>query len=144
MRKIWSQLGLDPWEWEINLLIEQGTEEYKAKSLVIMSWMKAGDARPLLWAIKKNGMLRGPVLGLLAQMLESGELTFRKGRGRRRDPEAAARDKWIADTYDDFKKYYQIDDGELVDTLGSATGVSEESARRALTNKRKSKSSGST
>jgi hypothetical protein len=66
MRKIWNQLGLDPWDYEINLLADKGMNAWKAKSFVIMKWMQAGDLRPLSAAIKKDGVLRGPVLGLLA------------------------------------------------------------------------------
>jgi hypothetical protein len=152
MRKIWSelknQLGLEPWDYEIALRTERGMPEHEAKHLVIMRWMKAGDFRPMLAAIKKDGMLRGPALGLLAQMLKTGELAFKKkGRGRRFDPEADIRNEYAADAYEDLRKdpeVSQVRSDDLLDATGKAFGVSEESARRALTNRRKSKSSGST
>jgi hypothetical protein len=145
MRKVWSQLGLTPWDYEIAFRAERGMPEHEAKSLVIMRWLKAGDHRPLLAAIKEEKILRGPVLRLLAQMLESGELAFKKkGRGRPLDPEADARNLFTADTYEDFLKHYKVGSDDLLDTIGKVSGVSEESARRALTNRRKSKSSGST
>jgi hypothetical protein len=99
MKKIWNQLGAGPWDYEIDVLnVEQGMDRYKAKSHVIMKWMKAGDPRPLLAAIKEDGVLRGPVLSLLAQMIESGQLTFKMGRGHPADPEAAVRGQLAADT----------------------------------------------
>jgi hypothetical protein len=142
MRKIWNQLGLTPWDYEINLLADQeGMDLHKAKSLVIMKWMKAGDARPLLAQIKKEGVLRGPALGLLVQMIESGQLTFKKGRGHPQDPEASARDKFAADTYEEFLKDDQVKVGsdDLFRAIGSVTGTGEESVRQAVTNKRKPK-----
>jgi hypothetical protein len=137
MRKIWNQLGLDPWDYEINLLADKGMNAWKAKSFVIMKWMQAGDLRPLSAAIKKDGVLRGPVLGLLAQMIESGQLTFRKGRGRPDDPEAAARDQFAADIYEDFLRENQVSSDDLFRAIGSVSGASEESVRQAVTNKRR-------
>ena len=147
MRKIWGQLDLDPWEYEIAYrACEEGMPEHEARNFVIMRWMKAGDFRPLLAAIKKTGVLRGPVLGLLVQMMETGQLTFKQGPGRPPDPEAAVRDLFAADTYEDLRKDPEVShirSDDLLDTVGDVSGGSEETARRALTNKRKSKSSGS-
>jgi hypothetical protein len=139
MRKIWEQLGLTPWDYEINLIAEQSGDLHKAKSLVIMKWMKAGDLRPLLAQIRKEGVLRGPVLGLLVQMIETGELTYRKGRGHPQDPEAAARGQFAADTYEDFQE--EVGSGDLFRAIGKVTGVGEESVRQAVTNRRKPKPS---
>ena len=110
-----------------------------------MRWMKAGDFRPLLAAIRKTGLLRGPTLGLLAEMLETGQLAFKKGRGRRHDPEAAVRDQFAADTYEHFSD--PDDDGvkavmrsdDLFSTIGSVISKSEESVRQAVTSRRKPK-----
>jgi hypothetical protein len=139
MKKIWNQLGAGPWDYEIDVLsVEQGMNRYKAKCLVIMKWMKAGDPRPLLAAIKEDGVLRGPVLGLLVQMIESGQLTFRKGVGRGPDPEAAVRDHLAADTYEDLRKDHQeVGSDDLFRAIGSVAGVSEESVRQAVTTKRR-------
>src|SRR5215467_6452150 len=131
MRKIWTQLGLEPWDYEIALRAEQGMPEHEAKSFVIMRWMKAGDARPLLAAIKKTGVLRGPVLRLLAQMLETGQLTFKQGPGRPPDPEAGVRDLFAADTYEDVQKdediqNAQVKSDDLFRAIGSVTGVGHE------------------
>jgi hypothetical protein len=142
MRKIWNDLGLTPWDYEINLLAEQeGMNPWVAKSHVIMKWMKAGDFRPLLAQIKKEGVLRGPALGLLVKMIESGELEFKKGRGHPNDPEAAARDEFAADTYEEFLKdpEVKVASDDLFRAIGSVTGSSVESVRQAVTNKRKSK-----
>jgi hypothetical protein len=140
MRKIWNQLGLKPWDYEINLMAEQeGMNVHKAKSLVIMKWMKAGDLRPLLAAIKKEGVLRGPALELLVQMIQSGQLAFKKDRGHPPDPEAAVRDQFAADTYEDFPKDHQVGSDDLFRAIGSVAGVSGESVRQAVTNKRRRK-----
>jgi hypothetical protein len=140
MREIWNQLGLTPWDYEINLMADQGMNLHKAKSHVIMKWMKAGDFRPLLAAIKKEGVLRGPVLGLLVQMIESGQLTFKMGRGHPQDPEAAARDEFAADTYEEFlKDPAKVGSDDLFRVIGSVAGVSEQSVRQAVTDKRRRK-----
>ena len=99
MRKIWTQLGLTPWEYEIASLADVSGNEHEAKNKVVTEWMRAGDFKPLLWMIKKEGILRGPALSLLARMLATGQLTFKGGPGRPQDPEAAVRDQFAADTY---------------------------------------------
>jgi hypothetical protein len=146
MRKPWNQLGLTPWDYEINLIAEkEGMDAWKAKSHVIMKWMKAGDFRPLLAQIRKEGVLRGPALGLLVQMIESGELMFRKGRGHPNDPEAGARDEFAADTYEEFLKDYEVkvSSDDLFRTIGSVVGTGEESVRQAVkTRRRKAKPTG--
>ena len=70
-------------------------------------------------------------------MLETGELTFKeKGRGRRPDPEAAVRNRLIADVYEDLRKEgFSHDD--LSGAIGRVAGYSEETAKRAVTTKRK-------
>jgi hypothetical protein len=145
MRKILTQLGLEPWEYELNsIAVETGMTAHEAKNKVVMEWMRAGDFRPLLWMIKKEGMLRQPIVNLLAHMIATGQLTFKKGRGRPPDPEAAVRDMFAADTYEDLRKDPEVShiiSDDLLDATGTAFGVSEEAARRALTNSRKSKSS---
>src|SRR6516225_229914 len=137
MRKVWSQLksqlNLEPWDWEINLLHEQGMSEHEAKCYVIMKWMKAGNFKPMLASIKENKVLRAPVLSLLAQMIETGQLTFKKGRGRPSDPEAAVRDLFAADAYEDFLKHHQVKSDVVFRALGRVAGVSEESVRQAVT-----------
>jgi hypothetical protein len=146
MRKIWDKLGLTPWDYEINLLAEQeGMNPWVAKSYVIMKWMRAGDFRPMLAQIKKEGVLRGPALGLLVRMIERGQLTFRKGRGHPQDPEAAARDEFAADTYEEFLKDHEVKVGsdDLFRTIGSVVGTGEESVRQAVkTRRRKAKPTG--
>jgi hypothetical protein len=138
MRKIWTDLDLTPWDYEINLLAEQeGMNPWVAKSHVIMKWMKAGDFRPLLAQIKKEGVLRGPALGLLVQMIERGELAFKKGRGHPNDPEASARDQFAADTYEEFLKDAEVASDDLFRTIGKVTGSSVESVRQAVTTKRR-------
>ena len=142
MSKLWDQLrlkGIEPWDYEWACMVEQGMPEHEAKSHVIMRWMKAGDFRPMLAAIKKNGLLREPVLGLLVRMIETGELVFKhQGRGRPPDPEAAVRDMFNADTYEDFLRHYQVSSEGLFEAIGSVSGVGHESARQAVKAKRKS------
>ena len=136
-RKIWTQLGLEPWEYELNsIAVDTGMTAHEAKNKVVMEWMRAGDFRPLLWMIRKEGMLRAPVVGLLARMIATGQLRVKKGRGRRPDPEAAARDQFAADTYEDFLKHYEVGSDELFEILGSVTGKGEGSVRQAVTAKR--------
>jgi hypothetical protein len=143
MRKIWTQLGRKPWDYEIALRIDQGMDQQKAKELVIRRWMQAGDLRPLSAAIKKDGLLRGSVLGLLGQMIDSGELAFnRKGRGRPDDPEAAARNEFAADTYEDFLKDHVVGSDDLFGAVARVCGVSEQSVRRAVTARRDRTNSG--
>ena len=72
MKKVWDKLGLKPWDWEIELRIEQGMDKYKAREHVIQRWMQAGELRPLSAAIKKDGhlVLRGSILSLLVKMID--------------------------------------------------------------------------
>lgn len=136
MTKVWNQLKLDPWDWEIELRVDQGMDRQKAKEHVIQRWMKAGDFRPLSAAAKKQGWLRGPVLALLVQMIDTGQLTVNKGKGRPQDPEAAARDEFAAETYEDFLKYYKIASDDLFKTVASVCGVSEQTVRQAVSARR--------
>jgi hypothetical protein len=145
MRKIWEQLGLKPWEYEFNsIAAETGMTAHEAKNKVVMKWMQAGDFRPLVWMIKKEGMLRQPIVNLLAEMLASGQLSFKRRRGRSPDPEAGARDQFAADTYEDCStdpELAGVGSDELFRTVGSISGVGEDSVRQAVTAKRtKSKS----
>jgi hypothetical protein len=142
MRKVWSQLGVEsPWNYEVLALAEQGMDHHKAKVHVIMQWMMDGDLRPLLASIKENGVLRGPVLGLLAKMLENGELAFKsRGRGRRRDPEAAARDQLVANMYEDFPRAEaEANFDDLTEAIGKVTASSVETVKQAVTTGRKAK-----
>src|SRR5262245_24061386 len=142
MRKIWTQLGLTPWEYEIASLAEVSGNEHEAKNKVVTEWMRAGDFKPLLWMIKKEGVLRGPVLGLLAHMIATGQLTLQRGRGRQPDPEAAARDQFAADTYEDCRtdpELEKVRSDDLFRSVGSISGVGEDSVRQAVTTKRKPK-----
>ena len=54
MKKVWNQLGLDPWDFEIVLRVDQGMDEQKAKEHVIQRWMEAGDLRPLSARLKNR------------------------------------------------------------------------------------------
>ena len=149
MRKVWDQLKLKPWDYEIARLGEaQGLSWAAAREAVVMEWMRAGKFDPLLAMIKESriGVRHGPVLNLLVQMLASGQLTLQRGNGRPHDPEAAARDKFVADTYEDCRSALKVDDtGEpirselLVETLGSMAGTSHDSVRKAIKASRKSK-----
>jgi hypothetical protein len=137
MRKIWNQLGLEPWDYEINLRIDQGMDQQKAKELVIQRWMQAGDLRPLSAAIKKDGLLRGSVLSLLVQMIDTGQLMVPAKQGRPQDPEAAARDEFAADTYEDFLKDHVVGSDHLFRAVAEVCGVSEQSVRQAVTDRRR-------
>jgi hypothetical protein len=137
MRKVWKQLGLTPWDYEINLRIDQGMDPHKAKSLVIQRWMKAGDFRPLAAAIKKEGVLRGPILSLLVQMIDTGQLMVPAKQGRPQDPEAAARDEFAADTYEDFLKDHVVGSDDLFRAVAEVCGVSEQVVRQAVTDRRR-------
>ena len=144
MTKIWDQMGLTPWDYEIaGLQEEAGMNEWEAKNKVVMKWMRAGDFNPLLWMIKKEGILRGPALGLLVQMIATGQLKVKKGRGRPQDPEAAAKDQFAADTYEDCRndpELKEVRSDDLFRSVGSISGVGEDSVRGAVTGKRKPKS----
>jgi hypothetical protein len=138
MRKIWNQLGLEPWDYEINLRIDQGMDQQKAKELVIQRWMQAGDLRPLSAAIKKDGLLRGSVLSLLVQMIDTGQLRVPAKQGRPQDPEAAARDEFAADTYEEFlKDPAGVGSDDLFRAVAAVCGVSEQSVRQAVTDRRR-------
>ena len=139
MRKIWTQLGLTPWEYEIARLAEATGNEHEAKNKVVMKWMRAGDFNPLLWMIKKEGILRGPALGLLVQMIATGQLVVKKGPGRPQDPEAAAKDQFAADTYEDCRndpELKEVRSDDLFRAVGSISSVGDDSVRQALTAKR--------
>jgi hypothetical protein len=147
-RRIWDQLGqlgVTPWDYKIASLRKAGMSEDEAKNKVVMEWMQAGNFRPLLARIKENGILRGPVLGLLAQMLASGQLTLKAGPGRPPDPEAAVRDQFAADIYEDCRECFVVDDtgrpipsDALFEIVGSMMDVGDESVKKALKAKRKS------
>jgi len=142
MRKVWTQLGLKPWEYEIARLAEVSGNEHEAKNKVVMEWMRAGDFRPLLSMVKKERILREPILTLLIEMLATGQLTVKKGRGRQLDPEAAARDQFAADTYEDCRtdpELEKVRSDDLFRSVGSISGVGEGSVRQAVTTKRKPK-----
>jgi hypothetical protein len=146
MKKIWEQFkeqtGLEPWEYQIASLAEVGGDEYEVRDKVVMEWMQAGDFRPLLWMIKKQGHLRGAVLNLLAQMLADGQLTLKAGRGPPQDPEAAVAHQYAADAYEDCRndpELKELSSDDLFDVVGSAFGSSEQSVRQAVTAKRKPK-----
>jgi|SRR5262249_38526735 len=142
MRKIWTQLGLTPWEYEIARLAEVSGNEHEAKNKVVMEWMRAGDFNPLLWMVKKERILREPVLTLLVEMITTGQLTVKKGRGRPQDPETAAKDQFAADTYEDCRndpELKEVRSDDLFRSVGSISSVGEESARQAVTTKRKRK-----
>ena len=139
MKKVLHQLGLKPWDYEIALRVDQGMSHHDAKSFVVMRWMRAGDFRPLAAMIRKEGLLRGPIVGLLAGMIDTGQLTVKQGRGRPQDPEAFVRDEFAADTYEDFQKYYEVASDDLFECLGSISGVSPESIRQAVTARRRPK-----
>jgi hypothetical protein len=139
MKKVFDQIGADPWDYEIDQLrVEQGMNPWDAKDFVIMKWMQAGDFRPLLAQIKREGVLRGSALGLLVRMLQSGQLVLKnEGRGRPDDPEAAVRDDLAAYTYEDLRK--EVASADLFRELAKVAGVSEESVRMAVANARRSR-----
>jgi len=142
----WDQAGLTLWDYKIDSLRVAGMSEDDARNAVVMEWMRAGDFRPLLAMIKNSRIgLRGPVLGLLAQMLASGQLVLRAaGPGRPPDPEAAVRSEFVADVYDDCRKSLRDDDAGgpvrsevLFEAVGKMAGVGDESVKKAVKAKRK-------
>jgi hypothetical protein len=40
MKKVLTKLGLEPWDYEIALKVDQGMDHHDAKSFVVMRWMK--------------------------------------------------------------------------------------------------------
>jgi hypothetical protein len=142
MTKVWNKLGLDPWDYEIALRVDQGMDPQKAKELVIRRWMQAGDLRPLSATIKKDGLLRGSVLGLLVQMIDTGRLKVPRKQGHPQDPEAAVRDQFAADTYEEFLKDCVVGSDDLFGAVARVCGVSEQSVRQAVTARRGRPNSG--
>ena len=123
--------------------------EWEAKNKVVMEWMQAGDFRPLLAMIKESqiGVLRGPALGLLVQMLADGRLVLQRGNGHPPDLEAAVRDEFAADIYEDCRSTLRDDDTggpvpseALFEIVGSMAGKGPDSVRKAVKAKRKSES----
>jgi hypothetical protein len=140
MKKVLAELNLDPWDYEIQLRIDGGMEAWTAKSLVVRRWMQAGDLRPLLSTIKGDGMLRGPILSLLAQMIEGDQIGFvRKGAGRPNDPSADVRNEFAADTYEDFLQHALVGSDDLFRAVAAVCGVSVETVRQAVTERRTNK-----
>jgi hypothetical protein len=140
MKKVLTQLALKPWDYEIALRVDQGMETWKAKELVIRRWMQAGDLGPLSATIKKDGVLRGPILSLLVKMIDSGQLGFiRKGGGRPKDPEAGVRDEFAADTYEEFLKDAVVGSDDLFRAVARVCGISVDSVRQAVTERRGNK-----
>jgi hypothetical protein len=138
MTKVWDKLKLDPWDYEIELRVDQGMDRNKAEELVIQRWMQAGDLRPLSALIRKHGLLAGPILTLLMQMIENGWLVVNRGRGRPEHPVAATRDEFAADTYLDFQQYYKVGSDDLFRAVAAVCGVSEQTVRQAVTARRSS------
>jgi hypothetical protein len=137
MKKVWDQLKIDPWDYEIELRIEQGMERWEATGHVVSRWMRAGDLRPLSAIAKRQGVLRGPILGLLVQMIDEGRLVVPAGRGRPQDPEADARDEFAADTYEEFlKDPIGVGSDDLFGAVARVCGVSEQVVRQAVTARR--------
>ena len=136
MTKVWDKLKLDPWDYEIELRDAQGMARHKAEEHVIQRWMQAGDLRPLSALIRKHGLLAGPILTLLMQMIDNGWLVVNRGRGRPTDPEADARDEFAADTYEDFQQYYKVGSDDLFRAVAAVCGVSEQIVRQAVTARR--------
>jgi hypothetical protein len=141
MKKILNQLDLKPWDYRIASLVEDGMTEHEAQTKVVVEWMKAGKFQPLLAMIKEGWVLRGGALRLLVQMLEEGQLEFKKGIGHPVDPEAAVRDEYAAATYEDFPKHYEGDftSDDLFRVIGDVAGMSEASVKQDVTKRRKSK-----
>lgn len=142
MTKVWDKLKLDPWDYEIELRVEQGMDRHKAEEHVICRWMLAGNLKPLSATIRKHGLLAGPILTLLMQMIENGWLVVNRGRGRPTEPEAATRDEFAADTYEDFQRYYKVGSDDLFRAVAAVCGVSEQTVRQAVS-ARRSRSTGS-
>ena len=136
MTKVWNHLKLDPWDYEIELRVEQGMDRHKAEEHVICRWMLAGDLRPLSAMIRKHGLLAGPILTALLRMIDDGQLVLNRGKGRPQDPEAAVRDEFAADTYEDFQQYYKVGSDDLFRAVAQVCGVSEQVVRQAVTARR--------
>ena len=146
---VWDRLGVKPWDYEIDCLRVEGMPEHEARNKVVMQWMQVGDFRPLLAMIRESqlGVLRGPVLNLLVQMLANGRLKLSGGPGGRPfNPEIAVRDQVVADVFEDCRECFLVDEtGEpipvhvLVEILGGMACVSEDSIRQVLKARRKSK-----
>jgi hypothetical protein len=139
VKKVLERMGLEHWEFEIHRLREGGMSEPDAKNKVVMDRMLAGNFRPLLTIIRSEGVLRGPALRLLAQMLADKRLVFKKkGRGRPTDPEADFRDELIADAYDHWRSH-GVSHEDLTRAIGEVGGVSPDSVRQTVTKHRKPK-----
>ena len=106
-RRINQIAGRDPWEVEVDYWVKLIKEYRKdlpdpmisvtARSLVISFWMAQGDLRPLAAAIRGSGpkvheVLHRGVLELLAEMIEKGELSVKRGRRGNRQQGIFARD----------------------------------------------------
>jgi hypothetical protein len=138
MKKVLAKMGLEHWEYEVHRLWKEGMSEHDAKTKVVTDRMLAGDFRPLLSIIKENGVLRGPPLHLLAEMLADKRLTLKKGRGHPVDPEADFRDGLVADAYD-YWRSRGVGHDDLVRNIGEVAGISPDAVRGAVTKRRKPK-----
>jgi len=146
LTEVWDKLGVTAWQFKIVSLRERGMPEWDAWNAVVMEWMQAGNFEPLLEMIKDNpiGGLRGPVLDLLAQMLKDGRLVVPPGNGRPVDLEAAVRNEFAADIYEDNRERWRDDDtGKplasevLFEAVGSLAGKSPDTVRQAVKARRK-------
>ena len=131
-RRIDQIAGRDPWEVEVDYWVKLIKEYRKdlpdpmisvtARSLVISLWMAQGDLRPLAAAIRshlRNLKGSGPkvhevfhpgVLGLLAEMIEKGELSVKRGRRGNRQQGIFARDVLMLHLRDAKKSEEEIAD----------------------------------
>jgi hypothetical protein len=155
-RRIDQIAGRDPWEVETDYWIKQIKQYRKdlpdpiisttARSLVISLWMAHGDLRPLAAAIRshlRNPKGSGPkvhevfhlgVLGLLAEMIEKGELSVKRRGRRNRQQGIFARDVLMLHLREHAKKSEE----EIADELHMET----EAVHQALIKARKARSKG--
>jgi hypothetical protein len=138
MNKVWTDLGIAPWEAMIDFFVsERGIDPAKAKTFVTMYWMWHGDFRPLLAAIKQ-GAVNQDVLNHLGVMLIEGRLKLdRRRKGRPKNPEANIRDILAAKAYEHSAPNWDGGSDELFEYIADRLGMSVENVRQAVTSWRK-------
>jgi hypothetical protein len=138
-RKLDKIHGHDPWEIDAAALkaASEELDQASARNVVVIRWMQRGDLRPLSAALRNGGELSGAVRSSLADMIDKGLLTVKRGRrGRPKQPANNARNRITACMYElgifDSKR-----SDDAFREIANMFGVSEQSVRQAVTKLRK-------
>jgi hypothetical protein len=117
----------DDWEIEIAYWIDHlKVDPADARAIVICRWAYWGNFQPLAAALR-DGPLDSAVRGFLIDMIDTGRLAIKRGRGAQMKPWLAARDLKIKALY----KNRKTKSVPAIEQLAKDFGVGDELVRRA-------------